>query len=69
LILRFNRAEKMGKNITYKASKDETVYTVNPQTGEATEIYTFPEYTDAELLADYEDGNIYVTTDDNRITL
>ena len=48
-------------------SKDETVYTVNPQTGEATEIYTFPEYTDAELLADYEDGNIYVTTDDNSI--
>ena len=48
-------------------SKDETVYTVNPQTGEATEIYTFPDLTDVELVADYKDGNIYVSTDDNSI--
>ena len=48
-------------------SKDETVYTVDTQTGEQTEIYTFSDLTDTELLADYKDGNIYVSTDDNSI--
>ncbi|MGS0527690.1 outer membrane protein assembly factor BamB family protein [Zobellia nedashkovskayae] len=49
------------------ASKDETMYTVDAQTGEETAIYTFPDLTDFELLAGYKDGTIYVTADDNSI--
>ncbi|MDO1513297.1 PQQ-binding-like beta-propeller repeat protein [Maribacter confluentis] len=48
-------------------SKDETVYTVDAETGEWTSIYSFPDYTDLELVADYKDDTIYVTTDDNSI--
>ena len=48
-------------------SKDETVYTVDTKTGQETAIYSFSEYTNTELLADFKNGNIYITTDDNSI--
>ncbi|MDB4293475.1 PQQ-binding-like beta-propeller repeat protein [Maribacter sp.] len=46
-------------------SKDEVVYTVDTQTGTETEIFSFENLTDLELVADYDDGNIFVTADDN----
>ncbi|WP_276166355.1 PQQ-like beta-propeller repeat protein [Zobellia alginiliquefaciens] len=49
------------------ASQDETLYTVDAQTGEETAIYEFPYQTDFELIPSYKDGIIYVTADDNSI--
>ncbi|MFS4493171.1 PQQ-binding-like beta-propeller repeat protein [Maribacter sp. 2308TA10-17] len=46
-------------------SKDETLYTVDTQTGQETAIYTFPDLTDFELIADYDNGTIFITADDN----
>jgi len=48
-------------------SENETVLTLNAQTGEATLIYAFENLTDIEILADYDDGHIFVTTDDNSV--
>ncbi|SIS53908.1 Outer membrane protein assembly factor BamB, contains PQQ-like beta-propeller repeat [Zobellia uliginosa] len=49
------------------AAKDETIYTVDAQTGEETVIYAFPDLTDFVGPADYNKGTIYVTSDDNSI--
>ena len=48
-------------------SRDESVYTVDAQTGQEREIYTFTEFTDIEILAEYDNGTIFVTTDDNSV--
>jgi outer membrane protein assembly factor BamB len=48
-------------------SRDESVYTVDPQTGQEQEIYTFADFTDIEILAEYDNGKIFVTTDDNSV--
>ncbi|MDO6807637.1 PQQ-binding-like beta-propeller repeat protein [Zobellia galactanivorans] len=49
------------------AAKDETIYTVDAQTGEETVIYAFPDLTDFVGPSDYNNGTIYVTSDDNSI--
>ena len=49
------------------AAKDETIYTVDAQTGEETVIYAFPDLTDFMGPSDYNKGTIYVTSDDNSI--
>lgn len=48
-------------------SRDESVYTVDAQTGQEREIYTFDDLTDVEILAEYDNGKIFVTTDDNAV--
>ncbi|MBQ4914259.1 PQQ-binding-like beta-propeller repeat protein [Maribacter sp. MMG018] len=49
------------------AAQDETVYTVNAQTGKETSIYNFPDLTDLQVMPDYKNGTIYVTSDNNSI--
>ena len=48
-------------------SRDESVFTVDAQTGQEREIYTFADLTDVEILAEYDNGKIFVTTDDNAV--
>ena len=48
-------------------SRDESVFTVDAQTGQEREIYTFADLTDIEILAEYDNGKIFVTTDDNAV--
>lgn len=48
-------------------SRDEGVFTVDAQTGQEREIYTFGDLTGIEILAEYDDGKIFVTTDDNAV--
>lgn len=48
-------------------SKDESVYVVDTKTGQQEEIFAFENLTDIEGVADYNNGRIYVTTDDNAI--
>jgi len=48
-------------------SRDETIYTVDAQTGQEEAIFTFADLTDIEGLADYTNGRIFVTADDNSI--
>ncbi|WP_214613081.1 outer membrane protein assembly factor BamB family protein [Zobellia barbeyronii] len=56
-----------GLNTFLITSNDETVYTVNAETGEETEVYTFSYQTYLEVLPGYSNGTIYVTADDNSI--
>ena len=48
-------------------SRDESVFTVDAQTGQEREIYAFADLTDIEILAEYDNGKIFVTTDDNAV--
>lgn len=48
-------------------SKDESIYVVDAKTGQEEEVFTFNDLTDIEGVADYDNGRIYVTTDDNAI--
>jgi len=48
-------------------SKDESIFVVDAKTGQEEEIFTFADLTDFDGVADYDNGNIYVTTDDNAI--
>ncbi len=48
-------------------SRNEGVFTVDAQTGQEREIYTFADLTDIEILAEYDNGKIFVTTDDNAV--
>lgn len=58
---------KANLNCFIIAAHDETVYTVNARTGEETAIYSFPDLTDLQILSDYKNGTIYVTSDNNAI--
>ncbi len=48
-------------------SNDESMYTVDAQTGQEQIIYTFPDLTDIEGLPEYDNGRIVVATDDNAV--
>lgn len=48
-------------------SREESVFTVDAQTGQEQEIYTFADLTDIEILAEYDNGKIFVITDDNSV--
>ncbi len=48
-------------------SSHENVFTVDTETGQEQLIYAFKDLTDLEILADYDNGKIYVTTDDNSV--
>lgn len=48
-------------------SNGESVVTLDAKTGQETVIYTFDDLTDIEILADYDNGRIFVTTDDNAV--
>lgn len=48
-------------------SRYESVYAVDAKTGQETEIFAFENLTDVEGVADYDNGRIYVTTDDNAV--
>lgn len=58
---------KADQNCFLIAAQDETIYTVNTQTGEQTAIYTFPDLTDLQVMPEYKNGTIYVTSDNNSI--
>ena len=45
----------------------ESLFTVDAKTGKETLVYTFSDQTDVEKLADYDEGNLFVTTDDNSV--
>lgn len=46
---------------------DESVVQVDANSGEAEILYTFADLTDIEIVADYDNGLIFVTTDDNAV--
>jgi len=46
---------------------DESIMTVDPETGQEESIYTFNDFIYPEGVPDYENGNIFWTTDDNAI--
>ncbi|MGB6152471.1 MAG: PQQ-binding-like beta-propeller repeat protein [Pricia sp.] len=48
-------------------SEDEKLYTVDIQTGLEQEIYEFENLTDIEIMAEYDNGKVFVTTDDNSV--
>jgi len=48
-------------------SNDESVVTVDAQSGQEQVIFTFEDLTNIEVLPEYNNGKIFVTTDDNAV--
>ncbi|NHF58555.1 PQQ-like beta-propeller repeat protein [Flavobacteriaceae bacterium TP-CH-4] len=48
-------------------SNDESVVTVDAQTGEEEVIFTFEDLTELEVMPEYDNGRIFISADDNSV--